>query len=253
VKRFFLNKCVPGDFAVECTIKNVDSNSANVPEFTKTENINAHETILDLLYDVQAYLKMLLENKVPDSLLVAAWENFYSVYDDLIRRFAVAQGVPHTDVDDCVQDVWIEVTTRLCEFNRPADRPGLRAWLYALVRSKAMNVFRRKVRRPAGSLDQWMMAGQEPRDPRTDPATLMEQQWEQAALESVIEELCEEVSTTNACVLKMRLIDRCSVDEVVCELDLAPEQVHTRQHRMMKKLRARMSLYTGGPIGSSSL
>ena len=97
------------------------------------ENDN-RDTYLPLLQDAQAYLKMLLEDRVPDSLLAVAWENFYSVYDDLIRRFVVAQGVPHSDVDDCVQEVWSEVATRLFEFDRPADRPGLRAWLYALVR-----------------------------------------------------------------------------------------------------------------------
>ena len=48
----------------------------------------------------------------------------------------------------------------------------------------------------------------------------------------------------------MRLIDHSSVDEVASELNLAPQQIHARQHRLMKKLRARVALYTGGPIGS---
>jgi len=107
------------------------------------------ETYVSLLQDAQAYLKLLLEDKAPNSLLVAAWENFYHVYDDLIRRFVVAHEVPHADVDDCVQEVWSEVAARLIEFDRPADRPGLRAWLYVLVRSKAMDIFRSKARRPS--------------------------------------------------------------------------------------------------------
>ena len=72
-----------------------------------------NETSLPLLMGAQAYLKLLLNNKVPDSLLAAAWENFYRVYDDLIRRFVIAQGVPHSDVDDCVQEVWMAVAPRL--------------------------------------------------------------------------------------------------------------------------------------------
>ncbi len=119
------------------------------------------KTDLQLLLDAQAYLKMLLEDKVPNSLLAVAWENFYRVYDNLIRRFVVARGIPHSDVDDCVQEVWGEIAVRLFEFDRPADRPGLRAWLYALVRSKATNVFRSKARRPAVSLDQRKLAGHE--------------------------------------------------------------------------------------------
>ena len=79
---------------------------------------------------------------------------------------------------------------------------------------------------------------------------MVEQQWEQAALESVLEEFCEEISTTNARILRMRLIDRRSVDEVASELMLAPRQIHARQHRLMKKLRLRVALYAGGPLGS---
>ena len=133
---------------------------------------------------------MLLEDKAPDTLLVVAWEKFYGLYDDLIRRFVVAQGVPHSDVDDCVQEVWSEVATRLLEFDRPSDRPGLRAWLYALVRSKATNVFRS--RRPTDSLDQRMKVGHDPDDTGADPAMLCEQKWQQAALESIIAQLREE-------------------------------------------------------------
>ena len=208
------------------------------------------ETDLQLLLDAQAYLKMLLEDKVPNSLMAVAWENFYREYDDLIHRFVVAQGVSHSDVDDCVQEVWSKVAARLFKFDRPADRPGLRAWLYALVRSKATDVFRSKARRPANSLDQRMRAGQEPGDTQADPATLYEQQWEQSVLESIVSQLREELSPTNSRILQMRLIDRRSVDEVASELNLAPQQVHARQHRVMKKLRARVAFYTGGPIGS---
>ncbi len=208
------------------------------------------ETDISLFRDAQAYLKLLLDNKVPNSLLAVAWENFYRVYDDLIHRFVVAQGVPHSDVDDCVQEVWSKVAARLFKFDRPADRPGLRAWLYTLVRSKATDIFRSKARLPSDSLDQRMRAGQEPGDTQADPATLYEQQWEQSVLESIVAQLREELSPTNSRILQMRLIDRRSAGQVASELNLAPQQVHARQHRIMKKLRARVALYSGGSLGS---
>src|SRR5687767_10963768 len=96
------------------------------------------ETSLSLLRAAQVYLK------TPEQPASRAWDSFYELYDELIRRFVIAQGVPRCDVDDCVQEVWREVAVRLAAFDRPVDRPGLRAWLYALVRSKATNVFRKK-------------------------------------------------------------------------------------------------------------
>ena len=106
-------------------------------------------TYLPLLQNTQEYLQAMLRRQAPDSVLVEAWEEFYRVYDGLIRRFILARGMRDADVDDCLQEVWSAVAARLVEFHRPEDRPGLRAWLYALVRSKATDVIRRRARRPA--------------------------------------------------------------------------------------------------------
>lgn len=140
-------------------------------------NRGVNETCPQLLGNARRYLKVLLHAKLPDSVLAAAWDEFYRLYDDLIRRFVVSLGVPRSDVDDCVQEVWMEVAARLVEFERPADRPGLRSWLYTLVRSKATNVFRKKARRRFESLSDRMGLGMEPHDEQPDPETLYERQW----------------------------------------------------------------------------
>ena len=85
----------------------------------------SRETRLSLLEDTKSYLGSLLEETASDSVLVYAWDEFYRIYDALIRRFVVSQGVPHSDVDDCVQEVWSEVVERLVKFERSAHRPGL--------------------------------------------------------------------------------------------------------------------------------
>jgi RNA polymerase sigma factor (sigma-70 family) len=204
-------------------------------------NRNVHETCVPMLRGAQSYLKALVNDTAPDSLVSSAWDDFYRVYDDLIRRFAIAQGVPRSDVDDCVQDVWSEVAARLAKFDRPADRPGLRSWLFALVRSKATNLFRKKARQPQESLDERIGAGYEPGDAQDDPAMLFEHRWEQAVLDSMVAQLHEELSSTNSRILRMRLIEGSRVEDVAGELNLAPEQVYARQHRILKKLRARVA------------
>jgi RNA polymerase sigma factor (sigma-70 family) len=209
----------------------------------------ALETYLPMLWGAQDYLQALVEKKAPGSLLAEAWEDFYRVYDDLIRRFVVAQGMPYCEVEDCVQEVWSEVAIRLTKFNRPADRPGLRAWLYTLVRSKAANAFRKRAREPVANLDEMIREGREPDDRSADPAALHERAWEKAVLQSVFEQLQSEMSPTNARIMQMRLIDQRSVADVAAELNMAPVVVHARQHRILKKLRARVALYTGEPLG----
>lgn len=204
-----------------------------------------------LLESAKLYLKSLVERKAPDSFLSAAWEEFYRVYSDLIRRFVIASGVRGDDVDDCVQDVWGEVLTRFVDFQYDPNRPGLRAWLYTLVRSKATDMFRRTSRCPTSRLGEAIESGQEPVSRDLDPADRYALRWELALVQTLLLELRSAVSELNYTVLHMRLVEGHEVAQVAAALGLAPEQVRYRQHRMLEKLRARAALYTGEHLGAS--
>jgi RNA polymerase sigma factor (sigma-70 family) len=153
--------------------------------------------------------------------------------------------VHHADVDDCVQEVWCEVVERLADFQRPPHRPGLRAWLYTLVRSKAADLFRNKTRRPARRLEPADTPAREPRTCESDPAEALEAKWERALLQSVLQQLRREVSELNYRVLHMRLIEDQDVKQVAAELNLSPDQVRYRHHRMKRKLQTRLAVFTG--------
>ena len=107
----------------------------------------------ELVENTQEFLRAVMTEQVPDALLTAAWSEFYRVYDVLVRRFAAARGVRGTDVEDCVQDVWSEVAKRFVGFQFTTEA-GLRSWLFALVRSRATDMFRRRSRRPLASRSQ---------------------------------------------------------------------------------------------------
>ena len=203
------------------------------------------QTSLPLLEDAKAYLRLLLDEKAPDTALTLAWGHFYNVYDDLIRRFAISRGIPHSEIDDCVQEVWSEVVTRLVEFDRAPDRPGLRAWLYAIVRGKVADVFRQKSRQGASQ----KALEQEPIEPGPDPAAQYEQAWEAAFLESVLEELRAKISEENYQIVRMRLIEDQSVETVADTLGLSREQARYRHHRAMRKLRGLRAFVRGAPLG----
>ncbi len=212
-------------------------------------NPSCGTTCVPLLQQTQAYLQTLLRRQAPDSVLAEAWQEFYRVYNKLIRRFAVARGMRHADVDDCVQEVCNAVAAKLTDFKRPEDRPGLRAWLYTLVRSKATDLIRRKGRHAARRLGHQSQAAGEPRGKEPDPADLFERQWESAMLQTALDELRTEVSELNHRVPQMRLLEARGVAEVAAELDIPLAQVRYRQHRTLKKLRARMAVYTGEHFG----
>jgi RNA polymerase sigma factor (sigma-70 family) len=200
----------------------------------------------------QDYLRSVLQRHTPDALLTAAWDEFYRVYDGLMRRFALSRGLVGSDVDDCLQAVWLEVAARFAEFKHAETHAGLRSWLYLLVRSKASDLLRRRLRQPAESLDASRAVGCEPAEPAADPNRLQEQQWERALLETLLEELRQEISDTNWRLLQMRCLEGREVPDVAAELGLTAQQVWYRQSRLMKKLQARVALFTGQPLGGSN-
>jgi RNA polymerase sigma factor (sigma-70 family) len=209
-----------------------------------------HSTYLPLLNDTQAFLKSMVEDHAPDTMLVEAWDEFYRVYNNLIRRFVIARGLRNADADDCIQEVWFEVAARLGDFEHPISRPGLRAWLYTVVRSKATDVARRN-RRKALSMEAMIQSGNEPESKQEGPNVALERQWDDAVVLTILGELRNRESTLNYRVLHMRLLEGRSVADVAAALEITSEQVWYRYHRMLKKLKAQVALYTGKTLGQS--
>lgn len=207
------------------------------------------QTNVVLLGWTQEYLRSLLEQGASDSVLTIAWDEFYRIYDDLMRRFAVARGLRGADVDDCLQAVWIEIASSLTDFERLASRPGLRSWLYTLVRSKACDILSSRARRSAESLDVACLAGNEPVDNRFDPQRTIEDQWRQSLLETLLEDLRDEISETNWRLLQLRFVQGREAAEVALELGLSSAEVRYRQHRLVKRLRMRAAALTGDFLG----
>ena len=207
-------------------------------------------TNVPLLKSTQEYLRRLLNRQVPDTALAESWDEFYRIYQELICRFAIARGMRDADVEECVQEVWAQVAASLADFEHPETRPGLRAWLYTVVRSRATDLTRRKMRQPGRSYEDAVATGHEPADPNSDPAATVEKQWEQAVLETVLNELRSQVSDTNFKVLHMRLVENRDVAEVAEALDLPRDHVRFRHHRTLKKLKEAVARYTGEQVGA---
>ena len=201
-------------------------------------------TNIPLLKNTQAYLESLLKRQVPDTILTESWDQFYRIYSELIRRFAFSRGMRGSDVEDCIQEVWKEVATRLVGFRHPGNRPGLRAWLYTIVRSKAADLVRQRARHPSKSPSE-VVDPETLRSREADPHEALEREWERALLHTVLEELRRQVSDVNYQVIRLRLIEGRGVSEVAAVLQLKATQVRARQHRTLKKLRAAMALFTG--------
>ena len=198
----------------------------------------------ELVENTQEFLHALMTEQVPDALLTAAWDEFYRVYDVLVWRFVVARGVRGSDVEDCVQQVWSEVSKRLVGFKITSEA-GLRSWLFAVVRSRATDMFRRRARRPLALLGDSIQEGFEPPDREPDPSTRYEDAWQEAVLQTMVLKLESEVSELNFEIFRLRSLEGICVSEAAEIVGVTPNQIRYRHHRTMKKLKAIASLYLG--------
>jgi RNA polymerase sigma-70 factor (ECF subfamily) len=209
----------------------------------------AEDIAPDLLIDTQAFLHERLRRVAPDSLLTHSWQQFYETYDTILRNFARACGMRGADLDDCVQEVWLAVITELSRFQYDPNRGRLRSWLYRLVRNKASDHVRRRVRSRTCRLDDAHEPERAAAD--ADPAALYERRWNIEMVHVVLDELRKRVSQKSYSVLELRRIDECSVEQVAERLHLRPEQVRARHHRTQRLFRTLFDLYTGRAFGGA--
>ena len=194
--------------------------------------------------NTQEFLRTAMAERMPDSMLTAAWDEFYRVYDVLIRRFVIARGVRGTDVDDCVQDVWGEVAKRFVDFEITSEA-GLRSWLFTLVRSRATDMFRRHSRNPTALLGDSLQAGLEPQGREPDPSARYDDAWDDAVVQTMVLKLEAEVSELNFEIFRLRSLEGIGVSETADRVGITSDQVRYRHHRAMKKLKSIASLYLG--------
>ena len=203
-----------------------------------------------LVGKVKAFLKKRLQRLAPDAVLTHAWDSFYGTYTNILRRMAGEFHLDAGESEDLVQEVWAQVIVHLPEFAWQGHGSGLRGWLYTLIRNKALNLIRQKVRHPvrlAGDTEMHEVPDRAP-----GPAEEWEVRWDRELMHLLLAELEKKVSPVNHRLLILRWIEDRPLAEVAQLLKLSEKQVTYRQQRLFRKLRAAQALYRGEPFGAAS-
>jgi RNA polymerase sigma factor (sigma-70 family) len=192
------------------------------------------DTFLATLAQATEYLRSREAGAAATPEARQAWDTFYGACDPCIRSYAGAFSMRGADVDDCAQDVWADLMRSLPRFQMDRSRGRFTSWLYAIVRSKAMNVERRRCRRPAQSLSPEMAANVAA--PESDPAQQFDREGQRAEVRRAMATLRMQSSEQSYRVLHLRYWEGMSAPQVADALGLTPEQVWVREHRMKRKL-----------------
>lgn len=154
-------------------------------------------------------------------LVAAAREGDRAAYGRLYDRFApmvhgvLLARVPRSDVDDLVQDVFLQAMRRLPSLR---DAEAFGGWLLAIARNRARDHWRRGEDTVELKLD---VAGDP--HPEGDALTVL----------AAIRRLPEAYRET----LVLRLVEGMTGPEIACRTGLTPGSVRVNLHRGMQQLR----------------
>jgi len=197
----------------------------------------------DLLRDTQVYLEYRCRRQPPSRAAKEAWDQFYRTYASLLRQSALRYRLPPTELNDCLQEVWRALFVQLRTFRYDPKRGRFNAWLRALVHSKATDLIRRRSRHPTESLDGHAEEGLLGRD--GDPATTYEHRCLQQLVHDALAKLRHRVSPSDYRLFHLKWIEGRSVAEIASSLNLTPEKVSCRLHRVKQKFRCLIRLCSG--------
>jgi RNA polymerase sigma-70 factor, ECF subfamily len=168
----------------------------------------------------------------PDDALVAAAQagdreafgRLYERFGPMVHGVLLAR-VPHTEVEDLVQDVFLAAFQRLSTLRAPGAFGG---WLAAIARNRAVDYHRRPV-------------AEQMTDDVPDGAARPEA--EALAVLAVIQSLPPAYRET----LVLRLVEGMTGDEIAGRTGLTPASVRVNLHRGMKRLREALESKRGRP------
>jgi RNA polymerase sigma-70 factor, ECF subfamily len=162
-----------------------------------------------------------------------AWAELYRDLAPELLRFLTAQGA--ADPEDCLGETFISLVRRLREFE--GDESGLRALAFLIARSRLVDSWRRKSRRP---LEAELGTEVEQSLPAADSAAL-----DQAGVAVILASL----SPDQRSVVLLRVLHGFSVRETAQILDRTEGAIKQLQHRAVAVLRARLSRDARGVAG----
>jgi RNA polymerase sigma-70 factor, ECF subfamily len=165
-----------------------------------------------------------------------AWSRFVELYTPLILVWAKKLGVPPTDVNDFVQDIF---TTLVREMPRFRYQTGgrFRGWLWTLVLNKRREGVRRASARPVLVQDDGISDVEKE---GSDIVPLDEAEYRQYVVERALQLMKSEFETTTWQACWETTVNGRTPMEVAEELGISVNSVHIARSRVLRRLRSEL-------------
>lgn len=206
----------------------------------------SHTTQPELLERTKRYFARAITERATHGVAdLEAWEEFFDLYNGLLRRFAWRLGANAQETDDLIQEAWSDVIRLLPGFVYDRSRGGFRRWLFRIMRSKAADAGRRRIRCSAPQLLSPSEIERQPAAAREDPARIAEVRFLSEITRVAIDRYRCAANPGEWTVFdQCRLAER-PVAEVAAELGITPEAARKRLQRGSAAVRVELARLIG--------
>jgi len=184
-----------------------------------------------------------------------AWQTLVDLYTGYIRALLIRNSCRPDDLDDLTQDVLVTLARKIPDFRPHEHKGAFRGWLKTVVRSKAVDAYRRNQGTPSGDGGtEARIRMQEISDPVAAEATCHEDDdpQEQSALRNLYQRAMDLVqaecdpSTWN--IFYRVVVGHEPATEIARELGVSSASIRMAKSRILRRLRE----VVGEPLDETS-
>lgn len=181
--------------------------------------------------------------RLPSASDAAAWQEFVAIYEPLIYRFAVSQGLQDADARELIQSVLLAVAGSVARWEPDPQRGSFRAWLFRIARNQLVSLLRkRRPDRGSGRTSQLMRLQQvaecDSLGGKPDQADgQMEIDYQRALLVSAAQFLKDTMHERTWQAFWMTCVEGRPIEAAVSELQMTRGAVYIARSRVLLRLR----------------
>lgn len=166
--------------------------------------------------------------------LASAWDLFYAHCSAIIAATPGVRKLSAVDREDCIQEVMLELVRKFGEQEPERGDPHLAGWIRITSRNKAVDIVRRRYRKPEVGFDDGAGEAIVDRGDLGDDADATRAEHVSLIWEALLS-LDHKVPVTSYLIFYLHTIEGWKVPELAELFGITPEQVRFRCHRVKKK------------------
>lgn len=208
------------------------------------------------LLPTRATLLERLQNREGSETWQQGWQEFFTLYQPVIYRFAINSGLKPGEADEVVQEVVIGVARKLPAFRYEPERCTFKTWLFRVVRNKIVDHRRREKtrgRRPdSGGISEEEYESI-PDEGMLTPDRAWDLEFERGLRQSALQWVSQRVKPMTLRLYLHHVVDGHDVEATVAafrDSNVVPADVYQAKFRVQAKLDAQLLILRRGTMAA---